>query len=214
VPARISFKVVGKHGDEHVQQHHAARAWLADVAAADFRRQAIGNNGGEFILRPLPANPLNCFDTIEHLSFPDSPGRNQLPIGKFMEQRTYKRKPVLWSARLHRDGRVLECAVLHISAGGARIRVRERFRIDSTVVLVIDRLGAFPGEIRWQKGNCAGIRFLEDEIQVPGTLREEGARQDAALGQPVGRDQADATGAGDRQRRPRATAIVAPPRVL
>jgi hypothetical protein len=57
---------------------------------------------------------------------------------------------VLWSARLHRDGRVLECAALHISAGGARIRIRQRFEIDSTVVLVIDRVGAFPGEIRWQ----------------------------------------------------------------
>jgi hypothetical protein len=79
-----------------------------------------------------------------------------------MEQRTYKRKPVLWSARLHRDGRVLECAVLHISAGGARIRIHQRFDIDSTVVLMIDRLGTFPGEIRWQRGTYAGIRFLED----------------------------------------------------
>jgi hypothetical protein len=63
---------------------------------------------------------------------------------------------------LHRDGRVLECTALHISAGGARIRIHQRFEIDSTVVLVIDRLGVFPGEIRWQRGNHAGIRFLED----------------------------------------------------
>jgi PilZ domain len=93
-----------------------------------------------------------------------------------MEQRAHRRKPVLWSARLHRDGRVLECAALHISAGGARIRIRERFRIDSTVVLVIDRLGAFPGEIRWQRGNCAGIRFLEDaqvvEKRLSAALRD------------------------------------------
>jgi hypothetical protein len=88
-----------------------------------------------------------------------------------MDQRVYRRKPVLWSARLHRDGRVLECAALHISAGGARIRIRQRFEIDSTVVLVIDRVGAFPGEIRWQRGNYAGIRFLEDAQIVEKRLR-------------------------------------------
>jgi PilZ domain len=69
-----------------------------------------------------------------------------------MEQRVRRRKPVLWSATLHRDGRVLECPTLHISAGGARIRTSDRFEINSTVVLVIDRVGAFPGEIRWQEG--------------------------------------------------------------
>ena len=83
-----------------------------------------------------------------------------------MEQRVRGRKSVLWSARLHRDGRVLECPTLHISAGGARIRISERFEINSTVVLVIDRVGAFPGEIRWQEGDYAGIRFMEDAQTV------------------------------------------------
>jgi hypothetical protein len=88
-----------------------------------------------------------------------------------MDQRVYRRKPVLWSARLHRDGRVLECPTLHISAGGARIRISQRFEINSTVVLVIDRVGAFPGEIRWQRGNYVGIRFMEDAQIVEERLR-------------------------------------------
>jgi len=88
-----------------------------------------------------------------------------------MDQRMYRRKPVLWSARLHRDGRVLECPTLHISAGGARIRISQRFEINSTVVLVIDRVGAFPGEIRWQRGNYVGIRFMEDAQIVEERLR-------------------------------------------
>ena len=78
---------------------------------------------------------------------------------------------MLWSARLHRDGRVLECPTLHISAGGARIRISQRFEINSTVVLVIDRVGAFPGEIRWQRGNYVGIRFMEDAQIVEERLR-------------------------------------------
>ena len=88
-----------------------------------------------------------------------------------MEQRVSRRKPVLWSAKLHRDGRVLECLTLHISAGGARIRISERFEINSTVVLVIDRLGAFPGEIRWQEGDHAGVSFMEDAQTVEKRLR-------------------------------------------
>src|SRR5262245_16167729 len=63
----------------------------------------------------------------------------------YMEQRAARRKPVLWSGRLHRDGRVMECQTIHISAGGARIRISERFAINSTVLLVVDRVGAFPG---------------------------------------------------------------------
>ena len=88
-----------------------------------------------------------------------------------MEQRVRGRKSVLWSARLQRDGRVLECPTFHISAGGARIRISERFEINSTVVLVIDRVGAFPGEIRWQEGDYAGIRFMEDGQTVEKRLR-------------------------------------------
>jgi PilZ domain len=63
-------------------------------------------------------------------------------------------------------GRVLECLTLHITAGGARIRISERFEINSTVVLVVDRLGAFPGEVRWQEGDYAGVSFLEDAQTV------------------------------------------------
>ena len=95
-----------------------------------------------------------------------------------MEQRVSRRKPVLWSAKLHCDGRVLECLTLHTSAGGARIRISERFEINSTVVLMIDRVGAFPGEIRWQAGDYAGVSFLEDAQTVERRLR-------AALPEPV-----------------------------
>jgi PilZ domain len=88
-----------------------------------------------------------------------------------MEQRVRRRKPVLWSARLHRDGRVLECQTLHISAGGARIRISERFAINSTVVLVIDRVGVFPGEIRRQEDDYAGVSFMDDAQTVEKRLR-------------------------------------------
>jgi hypothetical protein len=36
---------------------------------------------------------------------------------------------------------------------------------------VIDRVGAFPGEIRWQEGDYAGVSFMEDAQTVEKRLR-------------------------------------------
>jgi hypothetical protein len=35
----------------------------------------------------------------------------------------YKRKRVLWDAKLHQDDRIFECEAFHISPGGAKIRI-------------------------------------------------------------------------------------------
>jgi PilZ domain len=80
--------------------------------------------------------------------------------------RAYKRKRVLWDAKLRQDDRIFECEAFHISPGGAKIRIDEQLAINSKVVLTISRLGSFPGEVRWQNENFAGIRFLEDAAVV------------------------------------------------
>jgi hypothetical protein len=85
--------------------------------------------------------------------------------------RTHQRKRVLWDAKLHQDGRIFECEAFHVSPGGARIRINERLAINSRVVLAINRGGSFPGEVRWQNENFAGIRFLEDAAVVEERLR-------------------------------------------
>jgi hypothetical protein len=87
------------------------------------------------------------------------------------EIRAHKRQPVSWDARLHQDGRTWECKVVDISPGGAKIRIAERLTINSEVMLTIDRRGDFPGEVRWQEENFAGIRFLEDAGVVRARLR-------------------------------------------
>jgi hypothetical protein len=85
--------------------------------------------------------------------------------------RTHERKRVLWDAKLHLDGRIFECEAFHISPGGARVRINERLALNSRVVLAITRSGSFPGEVRWQNENFAGIRFLEDAAVVEERLR-------------------------------------------
>jgi hypothetical protein len=73
---------------------------------------------------------------------------------------------VLWNAKLHHGGRTWACKAVDISPGGAKIRIDERLTINSWVLLTIDRVGSFPGEVRWQNENLAGIRFLEDAAVV------------------------------------------------
>jgi hypothetical protein len=97
--------------------------------------------------------------------------------------REYERKPVLWNAKLHQDGRIWKCKAVDISPGGAKVRIDERLTINSWVLLTVDHVGSFPGEVRWQNDNVAGIRFLEDAAVVEERLSKHSlgsARCDAS----------------------------------
>ena len=76
--------------------------------------------------------------------------------------RAHERRPVLWDAKLHQGGRIWECEAVDACPGGVKIRIEERLAINSRVVLAIDHLGSFQGEVLWQTQEFAGIRFLED----------------------------------------------------
>ena len=65
----------------------------------------------------------------------------------------------------------MDCRVIDLSDGGAKIRVKERLAINSWVALVVQRLGIFPGEVRWQDESFAGICFLQDPAIVEARLR-------------------------------------------
>jgi hypothetical protein len=85
--------------------------------------------------------------------------------------RTAGRKRILWSATLHDNDRSLDCAACDISAGGAKIHIGERLTVNSKVLLTIDRIGSFPGEVRWQRDDYAAIRFLEEASTIEKLLR-------------------------------------------
>jgi hypothetical protein len=85
--------------------------------------------------------------------------------------RASERKRVLWKATLLEDDRRLDCTACDISAGGARVRVSGPLPVNSKVVLTIERLGSFPGEIRWQNETHVGIRFLGDAQTFEERLR-------------------------------------------
>jgi hypothetical protein len=88
---------------------------------------------------------------------------------------------VLWDATLQQDGHTRECKVVDVSPCGATIRIDQRLTINSRVTLTIGRLGDFPGEVRWQDENFAGVRFLEDAGVARARLRGSVAAHRATL---------------------------------
>ena len=57
----------------------------------------------------------------------------------------------------------IDCIVLNMSPGGAKVKLLKRFAGDgSPVVLHIDRLGGYAGEVVWSEGELIGLRFLKD----------------------------------------------------
>jgi hypothetical protein len=88
-----------------------------------------------------------------------------------VNRRLDSRRTVVWNGRLHRDGVVLEYEIFNVSAEGAKARLAVHMAVNATVVLEIDRLGMFAGEIRWRTANEIGIRFLESAGKMEERLR-------------------------------------------
>ena len=85
--------------------------------------------------------------------------------------RAHERKKVLWDVMLNQNGRNWRCQAFDISPGGIKIRIAEPLAINSRVVIAVDRVGNFPGEVRWQNKGIAGIAFLDDAAVVEERLR-------------------------------------------
>jgi PilZ domain len=109
-----------------------------------------------------------------HLSCKDASRATAHAERAIVDRRVDLRRTVIWNGRLHRDGAVLECEVFDISAEGAKARLAMQLAVNATVVLEIDRLGMFAGEIRWRTADQVGIRFLESSGTIDERLRGKG----------------------------------------
>lgn len=60
----------------------------------------------------------------------------------------------------------MECDVLNISTGGAKIRLPEMVETDSTLRIRIDRVGEFTGRVAWRNGSTCGVEFHDELAEV------------------------------------------------
>lgn len=77
-------------------------------------------------------------------------------------QRRHPRSAVLWAAQLEtRDGRRLDCAVLDLSAGGAKLMVQHSLAAGDPVTLSSRRFGARRARVAWVEADRLGLQFLD-----------------------------------------------------
>ncbi len=110
--------------------------------------------------------------------------RNSYMIEKvgidYQERRSYKRAPGMLAGCLiyGDDGRLADCVLLNISAGGATVKLGKTPGDGEGVNLrLVQRLKIaaaidFPVEVVWQDRLVVGLRFLNDPYEVAGALKE------------------------------------------
>lgn len=103
-------------------------------------------------------------DTI---SFPDETPDDD---AEYSDQRKYKRKPVLYSARLETLNGTYDCIALDLSLGGAKLRLSTAMQMKQPVALVLDRFGVLQAEIVWQRPGLVGLRFTNDPDYIGSIL--------------------------------------------
>lgn len=87
--------------------------------------------------------------------------------------RRHPRSAVFWSGAVQAGRENLDCIVLNMSPGGAKLKLLTRFVSDgSPVVLHIDRMGGYAAEIIWSEGDTMGLRFLKDPREVAADIEQ------------------------------------------
>ena len=90
---------------------------------------------------------------------------NEKPAAE-KERRKYKRRHVLWQAKLQCGRHEFDCWVYNMSLGGAEIRFDLPISPDYGVVLVIKDVGAISGRIAWSGSGLMGIDFITSEEKI------------------------------------------------
>jgi hypothetical protein len=86
------------------------------------------------------------------------------------KQRRHKRKPVLWSARIDTGMGAVECVILDLSLGGAKLRVIGKAPGRQRVTLTIDRFGPLEADVVWARSSHLGLRFTAPPDKVAQTI--------------------------------------------
>ena len=80
-----------------------------------------------------------------------------------MLKRTHERTRTLIPAQITRSGRVLDCVVRDLSAGGARLRVADGGAVPQEFELFLKQTGEYrPARVRWRRPTEVGIAFMHE----------------------------------------------------
>lgn len=103
---------------------------------------------------------------------PPAPGKAKATRSQSLRQ--HPRSAVFWSGALQAGRDSIDCIVLNMSPGGAKVKLFRRFVGDgSPVVLHVDRLGGYASDVVWSEGDAVGLRFLKDPKEVAADIERQ-----------------------------------------
>ena len=89
------------------------------------------------------------------------------------ERRKYKRRHVLWQAKLQCGRYEFDCWVYNMSLDGANIRFDLPIAEDCGVVLSIKDVGVISGRVVWSVSGLMGIDFISSEDKIRKLLGDD-----------------------------------------
>ena len=99
------------------------------------------------------------------------------------ERQRFTRRSILLNATLRDDEGAVDCDLVDISAGGAKVHVAAPFRLGAQLLLTIGDEHTFYSKVAWRDGEFLGLRFIEPPesiaAAIPDILRQnkEGAER-------------------------------------
>ena len=75
------------------------------------------------------------------------------------DNRNFKRRSVLWPAKLLVGKHQVACQIWNLSLGGARIRIDLPLRDGTKALLSVAQRGDIPCEVAWSHGETMGLSF-------------------------------------------------------
>jgi hypothetical protein len=128
--------------------------WLTSTAYHPLRK----------VQRPEGFAPLKTTTTTRGI-IRSQGDRPRTDVG-WAERRQFRRKAVIWAAKLETDHGVFDCITLDLSLGGARLRCSRSIALLEPATLVLDKFGKFPAEVVWTTPTEIGLQFSESPEQV------------------------------------------------
>ncbi len=82
------------------------------------------------------------------------------------ERRRHPRVGALWMATVHAVSDVHDCMVIDVSRGGAKLMLSQAHPLTEIRALVVGALGTFRARLVWQRGEFAGVQFLDPPEKI------------------------------------------------
>jgi len=158
--------------------------------------------GGRLGLEFAHETQLQCSDDegaavlreVIKRSFPDEQFQAPEPAPEPQEREEHRRAmrhPLIWSGDLHYHSSSWRVRLRNISATGALVDCPGRLRVDSEVLLDLDRAGSVLASVSWTVGDHIGLRFdqpfdlrrlsrTEPQVAPPSWLRPSYLEDDVA----------------------------------